>query len=257
MRAFVIGMGEVGRRLADALSAAGWEVVPVTRHAGWERAAGDEDGLRLVCVREEALPEVAARLSEVPGRRLAFVQNGWVRPVLEPLGEVTRGLIWFTAKGEFFRVLRPTPFHGPAARELAAALERGGIPAEAVGGEAEFARLDADKMGFNCVVGLPLAVHGVSLGEYLDRFADEARAVFTEAVTVCSAALGVPAAPAWEAFLAAVEPIRWVSASRAKALEYRNGAVVSLAERFGLGAPVNGKLLAAWAAEGGGRPAAP
>ena len=34
--------------------------------------------------------------------------------------DVTRGLIWFTSKGEFFEVLRESPFHGPCAAELAA-----------------------------------------------------------------------------------------------------------------------------------------
>ncbi len=244
MRAFVIGMGEVGRRLAAALGAAGWECVPVTRGAGWDRAASTEEGLRLVCVREEALPGVVERLAGQPAGRLVFVQNGWIRPLLEPLGEVTRGLIWFTAKGEFFRVLRPSPFHGPAAVELARALATGGVPAEVADGR-RFAHLDADKMGFNCVVGLPLAVHRVTLGEYLDRMPEEARAVFTEAVTVCSTALAVEPRVRWEEFVATVEPIRWVAASRAKALEYRNGAVVRLAGRLGLDAPVNRRLLEA------------
>ena len=54
-------------------------------------------------------------------------------------------------------------------------------------GRDEFGRFDADKMGFNCVVGLPLAVHGSSLGDYLEVYPGESRAVFEEAVAACSA----------------------------------------------------------------------
>ncbi len=51
-----------------------------------------------------------------------------------------------------------------------------------------FAAAEAEKMAFNCVVGLPLAVHGVSLGEYLTQHAPEAEAVFGEAATVTARA---------------------------------------------------------------------
>lgn len=241
---FVIGMGEVGTRLACALGSAGVPVVPVTRTAGWDRAAGELTGLRLVCVREEALAEVLARLSRVPSERLVLVQNGWIVPLLEARPGATRGLIWFTSKGDFFRELRPSPFAGPAAVDLAAALQRGGLGARAVQRD-EFAALDADKMGFNAVVGLPLAVHGVTLGEYLSEHRDEAEAVFAEAVTVCARALGVtPVSDWWPRFVASVEPLSWVTASKAKALEFRNGAVQVLGRELGLPTPVNDRLLA-------------
>ncbi len=241
--AYVIGMGEVGTRLAAALSDSGVEVRPVTRTYGWDAARRDAEGLRLLCVREEAFAEVLDRLAEVPSHLLVAIQNGWIRPLLEGTPEVGRGLIWFTSKGDFFRVLRPSPFIGRCAPNLADALSRGGIPAEVAEGP-EFDRLDADKMGFNCVVGLPLAVHGVRLGDYLERHADEAERVFDEAVDVCARAAGVtPPTGAWEAFLQSVEPLHWVAASRAKALEFRNGAVVRLARELGLEATANASLL--------------
>jgi ketopantoate reductase len=244
-RAFVIGMGEVGRRVAGALAAAGVEVVPVTREAGWDEAAAPHADPRVVCVGETQLAGVLPRLAAAPPAALAFVQNGWVRPELEALPGHTRGLIWFTSKGEFFRVLRPSPFAGPLASFLAAALTAGGLAGEALD-DAAFRAAEADKMGFNCVVGLPLAVRRVSLGEYLERHGGEARAVFGEAVTVCAAALDVAAGPGrWDAFVQAAGPLAWVRASAPKAVFWRNGAVTRLAAELGLAAPANAALVAA------------
>ncbi|NOZ78825.1 MAG: hypothetical protein GXP48_06560, partial [Acidobacteria bacterium] len=229
-RAHVIGMGEVGRRLAGALERAGVQVVRVTRHEGWEGARTDPSSVRILCMREEDLPAALEMLPGVPPGQIVAVQNGWIRPLLEAWPGCGRGLIWFMSKGEFFNELRPSIVTGPAGAWLADALSRGGLRVTFAGDAAEFAKLEADKMGFNCVVGLPLAVHGVTLGQYLDERSDEARAVFTEAVTVSSRALGVEPSPsAWPKFVQTVEPIRWVAPSRAKALDYRNGAIVRLA----------------------------
>jgi hypothetical protein len=242
-RVYVIGMGEVGRRLFDALEAVGVDLIAVTREQGWGRAESDPDGLRLVCVREEVLEPVIERLRNVPDDQIVAVQNGWIRSFFNHLHDPTRGLIWFTSKGDFFEVLRPSPFHGPWAEALATALVAGGIPATAVH-EPEFGRLDADKMGFNCVVGLPLAVHGLSLAEYLDRHRDEAHELFTESVTACATALGTTPDPDWwDGFLRSVEPLGWVSTGIAKALEFRNGAVVRLASENGIPVPVTERLL--------------
>lgn len=238
-------MGEVGRRLASALAATGVEVVPVTRDAGWDAVRADPRSPLLLCVREEALPPLLDRLRGTDPARLVLVQNGWIRPLLAGLEGCTRGLVWFTSKGEFFRVLRPSPFAGPLAAPLAAALEAGGIAAAAVP-PAAFGALDAEKMGFNCVVGLPLAVHGLALGEYLDRHGAEAEALFAESAGTCARALGAAADPEWwPTFLRACEPLGWVRASAAKALEYRSGAVLRLAREQGVAVPVTERLLAA------------
>lgn len=244
MRTFVIGMGEVGRRLAGALERAGVEVHPVTRVDGWAEAAQSSDGLRLLCMREQDLAAALERLRGVDPRLLVALQNGWVRPLLGGFPGCGRGLIWFMSKGDHYHPLRPSPFAGPHAEELVRALRTGGLEAVAVD-DRELAVAEADKMGFNCVVGLPLAVHGVTLGDYLDHHSEEARAVFSEAVEICAAALGVdPPAGAFDAFVRSVEPLRFVAAATAKALDLRNGAVVRLAGELGLEAPVNRSLLA-------------
>jgi hypothetical protein len=242
-RVHVIGMGEVGRRLAGALHRAGIAVLPVTRTEGWNEAREDRHGTYLVCVREEALADVLDALSDIASERLVLVQNGWIRPLLHDLPDATRGLIWFTAKGDFFQILRPNVFSGPAADDLSLALAAGGLPSKAVGTR-DFDRLDADKMGFNCVVGLPLAVHGLSLEDYLGAFPQEARAVFEEAVGMCSAAVDAEIdAGGWDAFLESAMCLGWVRVTEAKALDFRNRAVVALAAELGRPAPVNTALL--------------
>jgi hypothetical protein len=242
-RVNVIGMGEVGRRLADALQRAGAIVHRVTRNQGWAEALADSEGLHLVCVREESLGEVLTHLSGVPRDHLALVQNGWIKPLVGDPAGLTRGLIWFTAKGDFFTVLRSSPFTGPRAAALSDALTRGGIPSQAVTARA-FDPLDAEKMAFNCVVGLPLAVHHLSLKEYLERHRAEARAVFYEALNVCASALSAErSTDVWDRFVHSAEPLGWVRIVNAKALRYRNGAVVELARQTGVPAPVNAELL--------------
>ena len=87
-RAHVIGMGEVGRRLAGALEQAGWEVVPVTRQEGWDRTVDTTDPApRIVAVREEALAAVLERLPEelapdapewgIPRNHFELVRASW------------------------------------------------------------------------------------------------------------------------------------------------------------------------------------
>jgi hypothetical protein len=242
-RVHVIGMGEVGRRLAGALHRAGIAALPVTRTQGWDEAREDRQGICLICVREDGLAEVLDALCDVPSERLVLVQNGWIRPLLHDLPNATRGLIWFTSKGEFFQILRPNVFSGPAADDLSLALAAGGLPSESIEAAA-WDPLDADKMGFNCLVGLPLAVRGLSLEDYLDSFPEEARAVFDEAVGACSAAIGAEInLKGWDQFLESAQHLGWIRVSEAKALGFRNQAVTALAAEFGRPAPVNTELL--------------
>ncbi len=240
---YIIGTGEVGRRLSQALRTSRSEVIEVTRREGWDHATHDPDGVRLVCVREEDLALVLDRLAGVPDRSIICIQNGWIRPVLSGTPHVTRGLVWFTSKGDFFEILRPSPFHGPFADDLTSRLTAGGIPATSVT-NAEFAALEADKMGFNCVVGLPLAVHGVTLQTYLTDYHDEAHELFEESVTTCAHALGATNDPDWwYEFCVATQPLGWISTTVAKALEFRNGAVARLARKHGIAVPVTDRLL--------------
>ncbi|RMF76525.1 MAG: hypothetical protein D6738_01210 [Acidobacteria bacterium] len=244
----LIGPGNVGTRLAAALEAAGVRVERVTRTDGWPRAA--DPGVaspRLVAVREDDLPDVLDRLAPVARSRLLLVQNGFLEPVLGELGDVSRGLIWFTAKGEFFAELRPSVFSGPLADPLVRALVAGGLAAEVQTDRRAFMREMIIKGAWNGVVGLPLAVHGLALGEYLERCADEARALVDETCAAAGAWYGVEVDPeaAWRRLLETTPPIRWVRASSARALRWRNGAVVAMGRARGVPTPVNERLVEA------------
>ncbi len=240
-------MGEVGRRLAGALSRAAWTVRPVTRDEGWEEALDPQDGSpRIVAVREEALGEVLGRFPPTLRDRLVLVQNGFLEPVHGDLGPVTRGLIYFTSKGSFYRVLAPSEFHGKQAVPLAAALVEGGIAAEAIEAPEEFARAMIVKGIWNAVVGLPLAVHGVDLGTYLRDRREELAALVEESARAAGAEYGVAldAGAALQRILETTPEIAWVRGGK-KALAWRNGALSWFGRRHGVETPVNDRLLRA------------
>lgn len=243
----VIGMGEVGRRLAGALSRAGRVVRPVSRNAGWPEAVDERDrSPRIVAVREEQLQAVLERTPPGLRERLVLVQNGFLEAVHGSLAEVTRGLIYFTAKGDFFRILCPSLFHGPLARELARALCRGGIAAEELTDRDEFLREMIVKGIWNAIVGLPLAVHDVELTTYLSRHADELDRLADESARAAGAEYGVELSGerAVRKLRATTGELGWVRGG-AKALPWRNAALARFGRRHGIPTPVNDRLLRA------------
>ncbi|MBP7148312.1 MAG: hypothetical protein KBD01_12260 [Acidobacteria bacterium] len=246
-RAFVVGLGEVGRRIAHALAAASWTVTGVTRSENWPRALdGADPAPRVVCVREDDLPGALERFGDALRGRLALVQNGFLEAVVGPRGPETRALIWFTSKGDFFRVLRPSLLHGALAARLAAALARGGLPAEEIREGREFVRQMILKGIWNAVVGLPLAVHGVDLGTYMARHRGELERLVAESARAASAEYDVDVDPA-EALEVIVDTTRELAQLRggAKSLAWRNGALARFGARHGVATPVNEQLLAA------------
>ncbi len=247
-RLFLVGPGNVGTRLAAALAAAGVRVETVTRRCGWDRAtdAGDP-APRLLAMREDDLPPALERFPPELRPRLALVQNGFLEPLLGPLDETTRGLIWFTARGEFFAPLRPSILHGALAGPLAAALVRGGLAFEVSASREAFVREMIVKGAWNGVVGLPLAVHGLDLGTYLESHEQEWRAVISETTAAAGAWYGVPvdAETACRCLVETTAPIRHVAVTSAKALRWRNGAVVAMGRATGVPTPVNEHLLRA------------
>ena len=247
-RLLLVGRGNVGTRLAAALEAAGVRVETVTRTAGWERVLDPADPApRLLAMREDDLPAALERFPPELRPRLVLDQNGFLEPILGPLSEVTRGLIWFTARGEFFAELRPSILHGALAAPLASALARGGLAFETATSHRAFVREMIIKGAWNGVVGLPLAVHGLDLGSYLDTHEPEWRALVRETTAAAGAWYGVPvdAGMACRRLLETTMPIRHVTTSSARALRWRNGAVVAMGRAAGVPTPVNERLLRA------------
>lgn len=246
-RAYVIGMGEVGRRIAGTLERAGFAVQPVTRALGWDTATDPRDpSPRIVAVREESLDAVLSRFPPTLRDRLVLVQNGFLEPIHGDLGPVTRGLIYFTSKGDFFRVLCPSPFYGKQALPLAAALAEGGIPTDVIEDWSDFLGAMVVKGIWNAVVGLPLAVHGVDLKTYLRDQRGELEALVRESAAAAGAHydVRVDAAAALRKILDTTGELGSVRGGK-KALGWRNGAIAWFGRQHGVETPVNDRLLRA------------
>ncbi len=250
-RAFVVGTGEVGRRLATALAVAGWATIPVTRERGWEAALREDDPApRIVAVREEDLGAVLERLTGPLRSRAVLVQSGFLEAVHGPLGPVTRGLLWLTAKEAFFSVLCKSQFHGPLAGAIAGTLGTGGIPCSVLEGRDDFLRAMIVKGAWNAVVGLPLAVHRMSLAAYLESQRDEMEALIDECARAAGAEYGVEAsaAVAERKLLETTTRLGWVKGGT-RALAWRNGAIARFGRRHAIPTPVNDRLLRAAGAD--------
>lgn len=245
--AFVIGQGEVGRRLASGLERAGWQVGRVTRSQGWDEALAADGAPRILAMREEDVVDAFRRFSASARRDLVLVQNGFLEVGFGPdLAGTTRALIWFTAKGDFFLPLRPSLIHGPWAETLATAWGQADLPFEVVSDEGRFLRDMIIKGIWNCVVGLPLAVHGVDLATYREHFRDEIAAITEEACRACAAEYGVeiPAREVIDCLTQTTTELGWVATKKAKALDWRNGAIAEFGRKHRIPTPVADRLLA-------------
>ncbi|MCC7537603.1 MAG: hypothetical protein IT379_15375 [Deltaproteobacteria bacterium] len=239
----VVGPGDVGSVFVRAAEGAG-EGVRVVRRGDDVRTSSLREGPIVVAVREEDLAGVAGALRSA-ARRAVFVQNGYVEPILEPLGEITRGLLWFTAKGDFFHVLGPSPFFGPQAESMVALLTRSGIDAVVIDDPVDQVREKAFKLAWSCVVGLPVALRATTLAAYLDQERVEAAALVDEVCSVLSATWGIPisASDAYARLLETTGELGWMTGST-KGLSMRNGAIAQLGRAHGVATPVNDRLLA-------------
>ncbi len=243
----LIGPGEVGGRIGVALESRGWRVNPVTRTRGWDRASDPGDpSPRLVAVREEDLSAVLERLGTDLRDRTVLVQNGFLEAVHGDLGAVTRGLIYFTSKGDFFEVLCASPFFGPYGEPLARALNEAGLTAEAIVDREEFLQAMIAKGIWNVVVGLPLAIHRLDLGTYLSSRRHEFHALVEESARAAGAAYRCDVDPDTVAtkILETTETLSWVGGGT-KALPWRNGAIARFGREHSIPTPINDGLLLA------------
>ena len=172
MGSTLIGAGEVGRVFLRA----GRDVTVLRRG---DALVPSPDGTILIAVREDDLAPLVGALRPYASR-CAFVQNGLVDDVLAPLGVVTRGLVWFTAKGSTFHVLAPSVFHGPRAEDCAAWLTASGVAARVEPDAQRFRHDIARKLAWNNVAGLAPYVRNLTLGAYLDAHAEETHALIDE-----------------------------------------------------------------------------
>jgi len=128
-RAVVIGLGQLGRTLAEGLVVDGWTVTGVRRDQSAAELATPE--LAVVATGEDDLGPVLAGL---PGSwrtgHVLLLQNELLPPQWEVHGIIdpTVLIVWFSRKpGELIRELRPSVAFGPHADDAARALAAVGL----------------------------------------------------------------------------------------------------------------------------------
>lgn len=251
--AFIIGAGEVGKRMAGALTHSGWKCRLVTRNdeEGWRAAVDPEDeiSLRILAMREDDLPPAIKKFDNFPHRNLlVLIQNGFLETILpsELLSTGTRGLIYFTSKGSFYSVLTASLFHGQFATLIAEGLMKGGIAAEAVESRDRFMEHMIIKAIWNGIVGLPLHVHKITLGEYIEQQKDELTQLIHECVLACNAEFNVTVNEheMYETFISTTKNLLWMKrAGPAYGLATRNQAIERFGQKHNIPTPVTTRLL--------------
>lgn len=176
----LVGAGRIGTALRDAAAAAGDPVGVVSRDRGWELLDGPPDDPILLCVRNDDLDAVIAR---VPARRradLVFAQNGALRDYLASRGLAgnTRALLYFAvaARGDGLSPGRTSWTTGPHAAATAHFLLRCGLAAEAVDW-ARFGGYELEKLAWLVVFGALCDRHGETVGEVAERRVPEVLAL--------------------------------------------------------------------------------
>jgi hypothetical protein len=240
----ILGAGRVGlalQRRAEAAGAAG---------ALWTRSEApawtmDGDAPILVCTRNDDVAAVVARVPVRRRRDLVFVQNGMIRPALQRLGlgDATRGLLFLAvpARGDDVTPGGVSPLCGPRGAEVAAWLQRIGVPAEAVD-DAALRALELEKLLWIVVMGAVCDARGVTVGEAAGS--EEVAALTAELAPLAQAALGT--LEPVEAVVARLDRYsRSIPAWRASVREWdwRNGWFVHAAAAAGVSLPVHERLM--------------
>lgn len=242
----IVGMGEVGRRLAHGADVARLAYWPVTREAGQQWLSEPKGVPLLIAVRENDLPSVLAQVPPERGSDLIFVQNGFVDELIAPYPDATRAVLWFTAKASFFADLLPSPVYGPRA-ELARKLISGsGASAEVLADQDVFRRYALEKAVWSCIVGAPLAVWETTLDAARHERMADIKAIIAEACEVVRVALGTEIAP--QRVMATLDDtaarLGWMRGGT-KSVAWRNGKLVEWGERCGIPTPANRAILEA------------
>lgn len=241
----VIGAGRVGRALHEL---APLELPLLDRVSGWAVLDVPAGEPVLVCVRNDDLAAVLARVPAARHGDLVFVQNGLLRAWLreQGLADATRGLLFFAVarRGDAIQPGAASPFVGPHAARVVATLQRLGVPAQEVDATA-FAAIELEKLLWNCCFGLCSEALRCSVGEVVEQHADTLHALVAELLPIGEQLVGTSLALAplvarlcdysrsIPTFVAGLREWSW-----------RNGPFVDAAARAGLALPVHEQLLA-------------
>lgn len=246
-QALVIGAGRIGTALAEQSRQRGLQVPLLTRHDGWQALQAVAGTPIVVCVRNDDLSAVVARVP--PHRRgdLVFVQNGMLRPWLAAHGfdNPTRGLLFFAVaqRGDAPAPGASSPLCGPHAPAVAQWLRALDLPAEAVT-PAAFAAVEVEKLLWNCAFGLLCQAHACTVGQVVQQHRAELAALCAEllalAAPVCGAELELGAlVERLCSYSLAIGDYR----GAVKELPWRNGWFVAQARQLGVACPLHTALL--------------
>ena len=214
----------------------------------WERLRGPPGDPLLVCVRNDDLAAVVERVPVMRHSDLVFVQNGMIDGWLAAhgLADSTRGVLFFAVakRGGPIEPGGVSPFTGQHAPALADWLLSLGVPAEAVD-RRQFAAVMLEKLIWNAAFGLLCERYSVTVGEVLERHAQELTRVTAELNAVGRAALGVtledpPLLARLRDFAARIPDNR----AGVKEWAWRGGWFVAAAHEHGLTLSTHNRLLA-------------
>lgn len=238
----LIGAGRIGTALH---AQSGW---PLLGRAGDDAVLREPAGAPIVvCVRNDDLDAVLARIPAARRADLVLIQNGMLDDFLRERGlaDATRGLLFFSVatRGAAIEVGGTSPFSGPHAERLAQELTRLGIPAEAIPRE-RFTGVMLEKLAWNCLLGLLCQVHDCDVGTTITEHAAELVGLCGELAAVAQAALGVAVDPGvlLERVLAYSRSIPRVRAA-VREWRWRNGWFVKKSEELGVRMPLHQALV--------------
>ncbi len=242
----VIGAGRIGLALHERAST---QFGLIDRTHGWERVSEGGREALLVAVRNDDLAAVVARIPSSRRGDLVFVQNGMLRPWLieRGLDHATRGLLFMAVakRGDPIQPGGVSPFCGPRAADVVAAFAAAELPAEVVPPEA-FAAIELEKLIWNCAFGLLCEAHACSVGEVVERHADELRALVAELLAIGQPSFSIslelePLLARLSTYSRSIPDYR----GAVKEWHWRNGYFVLAAAERGIATPVHDRLLAA------------
>ncbi len=166
----VIGAGRVGGALAQRDPD---RFRLIDRERGWEQL--DNPAARgeaiVLAVRNDALPEVLARIPSERRDDLVFIQNGMLRPWLREVGleGTTRGLLFLAvpSRGAPIEPGGESPFTGPRAAAVVEAFQACGLPASVVD-EPRFRAIELEKLIWNSAFGLLCETEACDVGTVVE-----------------------------------------------------------------------------------------
>ncbi|MEZ4452786.1 MAG: ketopantoate reductase C-terminal domain-containing protein [Nannocystaceae bacterium] len=243
----VIGAGRIGGALTECARAVGREVRLVDRERGWEALDAPAGAPIVVAVRNDDLDDVVERVPASRRADLVFVQNGMIRERLAERGlaDATRGLLFFAVarRGDPPVPGGPSPFHGRHAAAMVDFFVDLRLPATEVDAPT-FAAIELEKLIWNSAFGVLCQAHEATVGEVVERHADELRALAGELSTIGRIALDVdlelePLCERLQAYSRSIADYR----GAVREWRWRNGWFVAQSTALGVPTPTHERLL--------------